>query len=75
MTGDAALRKRSKGRGPSPPANIALRVPGFVAAAMVAKYTDAVATLPLRVTPPRVSGHRTNHARTHFVFPQLFPLR
>ena len=32
-----------------PPANIALRVPGFVAAAMVAKYTDAVATLPLRV--------------------------
>jgi DNA-binding transcriptional LysR family regulator len=32
-----------------PSANIALRVPGFVAAAMVAKYTDAVATLPLRV--------------------------
>jgi DNA-binding transcriptional LysR family regulator len=32
-----------------PAANIALRVPGFVAAAMVAKYTDAVATLPSRV--------------------------
>jgi DNA-binding transcriptional LysR family regulator len=32
-----------------PSANIALRVPGFVAAAMVTKYTDAVATLPLRV--------------------------
>jgi DNA-binding transcriptional LysR family regulator len=32
-----------------PPENIALRVPGFVAAAMVAKYTDLVATLPLRV--------------------------
>jgi DNA-binding transcriptional LysR family regulator len=32
-----------------PPANIALRVPGFVAAAMVTKYTDTVATLPSRV--------------------------
>ena len=32
-----------------PPANIALRVPGFVAAAMVAKHTDTVATLPARV--------------------------
>jgi DNA-binding transcriptional LysR family regulator len=31
------------------PANIAIRVPGFVAAAMVAKYTDSVATLPSRV--------------------------
>jgi DNA-binding transcriptional LysR family regulator len=32
-----------------PPANITMRVPGFVAAAMVAKHTDAVATLPAHV--------------------------
>jgi DNA-binding transcriptional LysR family regulator len=32
-----------------PPANIAIRVPGFVGAAMVAKHTDAVATLPARI--------------------------
>jgi DNA-binding transcriptional LysR family regulator len=32
-----------------PPESIALRVPSFMAAAMVAKYTDLVATLPGRV--------------------------
>jgi DNA-binding transcriptional LysR family regulator len=32
-----------------PPENIALRAPGFVAAALVAKHSDAVATLPARV--------------------------
>jgi DNA-binding transcriptional LysR family regulator len=32
-----------------PPQNVVLRVPSFVAAAMVAKHTDAIATLPSRV--------------------------
>jgi DNA-binding transcriptional LysR family regulator len=32
-----------------PPENIALRVPGFVAAALVAKHSDVVATLPSRL--------------------------
>jgi DNA-binding transcriptional LysR family regulator len=33
-----------------PPENIALRVPGFVAAALVAKHSDVVATLPARLS-------------------------
>lgn len=54
-----------------PPANITLRVPGFVAAAMVAKYTDAVATLPARVGTMLAQELTLQLVRPPLVLPQV----
>jgi DNA-binding transcriptional LysR family regulator len=54
-----------------PPANIALRVSGFVAAAMVAKYTDVVATLPARVGTMLAQELTLQLVRPPLVLPQV----
>jgi DNA-binding transcriptional LysR family regulator len=54
-----------------PPQNIVLRTPGFAAAAMVAKHTDAVATLPSRVAEMLAGELGLQLVRTPLALPRL----